>query len=336
MTWYRVLSAPVAGLYSIGVAIRNGLYRAKVLPTHTVSIPTVCVGNLAVGGTGKTPFVEFLIRMLSRDYNVAVLSRGYKRCTRGFVLANNEATARTIGDEPMQIHTKFPKIPVAVCKDRVHGIHRLQELFPELQVVILDDALQYRRLQCGFNVLLTAYDNLYIDDWFMPMGRLRDHRHESLRATTVVVTKCPVAMTPIEQRIVDTKLHLPAFQQLCFSSIQYPELPSKSRALLLTGIARPENLQEYVRRSYPNMQCLAYPDHHNYSPADIEAIAAQAEKVDIVFTTEKDAMRLRTMSLPKALARKLYPIAITISLTGKENFERSLRQYINEQIHVHK
>ena len=178
-----LILAPLSWLYGIVISIRNGLYKADILHSHTVSIPTIAVGNLAVGGTGKTPFVEYLIRMLSPHYNVAVLSLGYKRRTRGFVMADENATALTIGDEPMQIHQKFPSIPVAVCKDRIHGIHCLQQQVPNLQVVILDDAFQYRRLRCGFYILLTAYDRLYIDDHFLPLGRLRDNKHESLRAS---------------------------------------------------------------------------------------------------------------------------------------------------------
>ncbi len=336
MAWYNVLAAPFAGLYGLASLIRNELFAVGVLPSHTVSIPTVCVGNLAVGGTGKTPFVEYLVRMLQKDYHVAVLSRGYRRRTRGFVLADEHATSLTIGDEPLQIHRKFPDVPVAVCKDRVHGIHRLQALYPDLQVVILDDAYQYRRLRCGFYILLTAFDRLYIDDYFLPMGRLRDNRQESLRASAVVVTKCPENMTPIDRRIVDTKLHLPVFQQLCFAHIQYPVLPAKNRALLLTGIAHPEHLLAYVEQKCAHVQLLSYPDHHNFSARDVQQIAAKAQKADIVFTTEKDYVRLVSMALPKDLNKKLYPVPIAISVSGSDDLERQIRQYINENIHTKK
>jgi len=332
MKWYHILSAPLALLYGAGVLLRNGLYKTKLLYTHHVSVPTICVGNLAVGGTGKTPFVEYLIRMLSPHYQVAVLSRGYRRQSRGFVLADAQSSALTIGDEPMQIHAKFPQIPVAVCKDRIEGIRRLQAQFPHLQAVILDDAFQYRKLRCGFNILLTAYDNLYIDDHFLPMGTLRDARMESLRASAIVVTKCPPTMRPIDQRIVDTKLHLPTFQQLCFSRIEYANMPSNKKILLLTGIARPEYMLDEVRRHNPATRLLAYPDHHRFTEKEIARITDIARQYDMVLTTEKDYVRLIALALPKSLMNKLRSLPITISLTDADNLERAIRQYINENL----
>jgi len=336
MKWYQILAAPLAFVYAVIVKLRNGLYKSKLLYAHQVSVPTICVGNLAVGGTGKTPFVEYLIRMLSPHYRVAVLSRGYRRKTRGFQLATREATALTVGDEPMQIHRKFPDIPVAVCKDRVEGVHRLQMLYPELQVVILDDAFQYRRLRCGFNILLTAYDRLYIDDHYLPMGRLRDSKHESLRAAAVVVSKCPPTMRPIDQRIVDTKLHLPTFQQLYFSTIKYEALPQQQRVLLLTGIAHPEYLLQEVKKANPVTKHISYPDHYRFTERDIDKITAMAGEYDVVLTTEKDYVRLMTLSLPKELSRKLRSVAITAQLSNEENLERQVRQYINENLQPRK
>jgi len=332
MKWYQILSAPLALLYGAGVKLRNGLYRTKLLYVHHVSIPTICVGNLAVGGTGKTPMVEYLIRLLSKQYHVAVLSRGYKRRSRGFVLADKKSTALTIGDEPMQIHMKFPKIPVAVCKDRIDGIKRLQLACKDVQVVILDDAYQYRKLSCGFNILLTAYDRLYIDDYFLPMGTLRDSKHESLRAAAVVVSKCPPTMRPIDRRIVDTKLHLPVFQQLYFSSINYLEIPTNKRVLLVTGIAHPEYLLEEVKKTNPTTHLMAYPDHYRYTDKDMAKIAEEAKKYDIVLTTEKDYVRMLTLPLSKTLVGKLKSVPISTSLTNAENLERQLHQYINENI----
>lgn len=334
MKWYQYLSAPLACLYGLFSLVRNALYKGKVLHSHTVSIPTICVGNLAVGGTGKTPFVEYLIRMLQQDYQVAVLSRGYKRKSRGFVLADATSTALEIGDEPMQIHTKFPNIPVAVCKNRIEGIHRLQSLYSGLQVVILDDAFQYRRLRCGYYILLTAYDRLYMNDYFLPLGRLRDNRQESLRASAVVVTKCPDTMRPIDQRIVDTTLHLPSFQQLHFSKIVYPAIPTAQSILLVTGIAHPEYLLEHVRKSCPSVSFMPYSDHHAFSAKDIQTISHASEKVELVLTTEKDYMRLLTCDLPENLKNKLQALPITISLTEEENLHRSLRQYIKENLHI--
>lgn len=334
MKWYHFLSAPIACVYGLISSVRNALYKGKVLHSHTVSIPTICVGNLAVGGTGKTPFVEYLIQMLQPDYQVAVLSRGYKRKTRGFVLADASTTALEIGDEPMQIHTKFPHIPVAVCKDRIEGIRRLQDLCSGLQVVILDDAYQYRRLRCGYYILLTAYDRLYMKDYFLPLGRLRDNRQESLRASAVVVTKCPDTMRPIDQRIVNTTLHLPSFQQLHFSKIIYPTIPAAKSILLVTGIAHPEYLLEHVRKACSSVSLMSFPDHHAFSEKNIQTISQAAEKVDMVLTTEKDYMRLMTCQLPDDLKAKLQTVPISISLTDEDDLRRALHQYINENLHI--
>jgi len=336
MKWYQILLAPFALLYHIAVRVRNALFKTNVLHSNYVHTPTICVGNLAVGGTGKTPFVEFLIRQLQTDYQIAVLSRGYKRSTRGFVLADEQSTAQTIGDESMQIHTKYPHIPVAVCADRVYGVHKLEELYPHLQVIILDDAFQHRRLKCGFYILLTAYDRLFVDDHFLPMGTLRDSKHESLRAAAVIVTKCPSTMRPIDQRIVDTKLHLPSFQQLCFARTIYPELPKQKKILLVTGIARPEYLYNQLKKDNPKAQLMAYADHYQFKPNDIVQIAQRAEVFDMVMTTEKDAMRMNLMELPAQLQAKLKVISIEMEVTESENLLRKIRQYINETLHLDK
>jgi len=332
MKWYNLLAAPIAVCYGAAVHVRNDLYRAHILHSHSVSIPTICVGNLAVGGTGKTPFVEYLIRLLSPSYQVAVLSRGYRRKTRGFVLASSEATALTIGDEPMQIHQKFPDIPVAVCADRVEGVNHLQQLCPHVQVVILDDAFQHRQIKCGFSILLTAHDRLYVDDHYLPMGTLRDAPHESLRAAAVVVTKCPTTMQPIDRRIVGNKLHLPTFQQLYFSYIQYENIPDHQRVLLLTGIASPEYLLQEVKKHNPNTRLMAYPDHYRFTKQDMQKISAEAARYDVVLTTEKDYVRLLTLSLPSELIHKIQVVPISITLNDEENMLRQIRQYINENL----
>jgi len=336
MKWYKVLAGPVAAVYGTAVMVRNALYKAHVLRSHTVGVPTICVGNLAVGGTGKTPFVEYLLGMLSRQYKVAVLSRGYKRKTRGFVLADAETTAREIGDEPMQIHGKFPKVPVAVCEKRVEGVKQLMKRYPDLQVVVLDDAYQHRKIRCGFYILLTAYDRLYIDDHFLPMGRLRDSKHESLRASAVVVTKCPETMRPIDQRIVDTKLHLPTFQQLCFARTVYGKMPEGKKVLVVTGIAHPEYLVEEVKKRNITAGLMAFADHHGFTARDIEKIAKEAARYDVVVTTEKDHVRLDMVALPEEVKEKLMVVGITMAISNEEDLKRQVCQYINENLHPKK
>ena len=238
----KFLLAPISWIYGFVVWLRNLLYDDHILRSTKVSIPTICVGNLAVGGTGKTPMAEYLITLLSANYKVALLSRGYGRKTRGFRLANEHDTAQTIGDEPMQIHCRFPNLPVAVCADRVKGVKTLQHLFPDLQCIILDDAYQHRSLHCGFYILLTPYDCLYTNDHLLPWGRLRDLPNQSHRANVIVVTKCPTNMKPIDRRIVSNSLHLASYQHLFYSSIQYTSLSISTVPLVVTGIANPQPL----------------------------------------------------------------------------------------------
>ena len=195
---FSIIITPLSWLYSVVVWVRNVLYDERILPSQEVDIPTIGVGNLAVGGTGKTPMTEYLLRLLSGKYQVAVLSRGYGRKTTGFRLARPTDTARTIGDEPLQIHLHFPDVPVAVCANRVEGIKRLRQLFPKLQCVILDDAFQHRHVAPGVNIVLMDYNRPIYEDSLMPTGMLREPKSSLLRAHVIIVTKCPEDIKPIE------------------------------------------------------------------------------------------------------------------------------------------
>lgn len=327
-----IILAPLSWLYALTVWVRNMLYREHIFISHSVSIPTICVGNLAVGGTGKTPMTEYIISHLQHDYKIAVLSRGYRRKTHGFVLADDKATALTIGDEPMQIHMKFPNIPVAVSVDRVAGIKRLQKLYPDLQCIILDDAYQHRSIRCGYYILLTQLDNLYIDDHYLPWGTLRDNRIQSLRANMMVITKCPEGMFPIDKRIIANRLNLPSYQHLYFSSIQYPEMNEQGTPLVVTGIANPQPLMDYVTQFYPSAVLMAFPDHHHFTPQDIHRLEKDAEFYPFIITTEKDMARLRNLDMAPELAAKLHPLAIGITMSEEEHFFMQLKTYINENI----
>lgn len=312
--------------------VRNELYDSHILRSRTVSVPTIGVGNLAVGGTGKTPMTEYIVSLLvSHGYRIAILSRGYGRTIKGFRLAGADDTALTIGDEPMQMHTHFPEVPVAVCADRVQGVRRLQTLFPDLQCVVLDDAFQHRRLRCGYYVLLTPYDRLYVHDHLLPRGRLRDLQGQSLRANTVVVTKCPPTMRPIDCRVVSNALRLPSYQHLCFASIGYPTLHLAGTPLLVTGIANPEYMLHYVQQQYPEAQLLTFRDHHSFTDGDIETILARAAAFDTVLTTEKDYARMQQTPLPERLGDKLQVLPIHIDLGGdKAAFDREILMYVAE------
>ena len=313
--------------------MRNMLYDEHVFVSHSVTVPTICVGNLAVGGTGKTPHVEYLLRSLASEYKVAVLSRGYKRKTRGFLLADAQSTARTIGDEAMQIHTKFPDIPVAVCENRVHGVRQLQKRIEGLQVVILDDAYQHRALRCGFYILLTPYDRLYIDDHLLPWGRLRDTVNQSQRANAVIVTKCPPDLRPIDRRVIVNRLGLSSFQHVYFTQLDYQQPQQTGRPLVVTGIAQTDYMMQYVRSLYPKAELMAFADHHAFSPADIERIARRAESFDFVLTTEKDYQRLLLTDLPARLGERLQVLPIRVAWQENLNvFDAQVRAYLHEAL----
>jgi len=331
----KALTIPLSWLYTIGVAIRHMLYDEHVLPSFTVSVPTICVGNLAMGGTGKTPMVEYLIRLLTaHGCHPAVLSRGYKRRTHGFVMADMSSTVHTIGDEAMQLHRKFPDIPIAVCESRVRGAKQLQRMVKDLDVILLDDAMQHRSLRCGFTILLTPYDHLYINDHMLPWGTLRDLPHRALKADAVVVTKCPDTMQPIDMRVIDNKLHLPTYQQLHFTGLSYAPMEQEGTPLVLCGIARPQYLMDYVRSRYPHAELMAFPDHHQYSSKDIRRVMDKARHYGFILTTEKDYQRLRTTDITEQLTmqnKRLIALPVSVRFcTPHELFDKQILTYVHE------
>lgn len=325
----------LSGLFKLGVAFRHMLYDQHILPSSTVSVPTICVGNLAVGGTGKTPMTEYIVRLLMQNgYHPAVLSRGYKRKTRGFVLADAQSTALTIGDEAMQLHRAFPDVPIAVCEHRVRGVKQLQHRVEHLDVVVLDDAFQHRGIRCGLNILLTPYDRLYIDDHMLPWGTLRDLPIRALKADAIVVTKCPENMRPIDMRVVDNRLHLPPFQLLHFAGLSYPAMEQDGTPLVVCGIAQPKYMMDYVLRRYPAAELMAFADHHDYAEQDVEAILARAADFDFVLTTEKDLQRLRVTNLVErlqAVGKRLIALPVRMNfLTDHTAFDRQIITYVRE------
>ena len=331
----NALYIPLSWLYTLGVAIRHGLFNRHMIPTFTVDIPTICVGNLAVGGTGKTPMTAYIVRLLQANgFRPAILSRGYKRKTRGFVMVDGLSTVETIGDEMMQLHRAFPDIPMAVCENRVRGARQLKRQVPDLDVIVLDDAMQHRAIRCGFTVLLTAYDHLYIDDHMLPWGTLRDLPSRALAADAIVVTKCPAGMRPIDMRVVDNRLHLPTYQQLHFAGIEYAEMEQEGTPLVLCGIAQPQYMFDYVLSRYPKAELMAYPDHHQYSPKDVEDILARAKHFDFVLTTEKDIQRLRTTPLVERLqqqGKRLIALPIrTCFYSPHDHFDKQIITYVRE------
>ena len=293
----RFLLLPFAILYGLGVRLRHFLYDRGWLSSKRYPFPILCVGNLAVGGTGKTPMVEYLVRLLGQE-QVAILSRGYRRKTRGFVLADDSATAMTLGDEPYQYHRKFPRATVAVCESRQEGIERLLEN-PHFKYIILDDAFQHRKVQAGTNLLLTSYDKLYTQDFLLPVGSLRDIRSRARKAQIIIVTKCPELTQAEQEKIIQQLKPLPS-QKVYFTSIAYSDRVyshEDSQALkdfiatpftLVTGIANPTPLVDFLEKQGASFEHLAYSDHHHFSNRELELLRQKG----CILTTEKDYVRL--------------------------------------------
>ena len=346
----NVLLRILSWLYGIGVGCRNMLYNAHVFPSREAALPTICVGNLAVGGTGKTPMVEYLVRLLTENgFSVAVLSRGYRRKSVGFVEAEPGATAARVGDEAAQLKRKFPQLTVAVCEDRWVGVRRLKRRHPHLQCVLLDDAFQHRQLKPGYSVLLTQADRLYVEDQLLPLGRLREPAEGCYRANMVVVTKCPPAMQPIDQRVIDNKLHLPAFMPLVFTYVAYKPLEpvftdgdtlsvddlKDKRVLLLTGIAQPHYLYDYLKPQVAHLAHLSYADHHDFTAADVNHIeeVCSEERCNLILTTEKDAVRLRSLKrIPNNWKSIVYfqPIEVKFMRDDRETFDKNILSYVRK------
>lgn len=296
----RKLAFPFSLLYALVVYIRNRCYDRGWFASRTFETPVICVGNLSLGGTGKTPMTEWLIGKLSDSYKIAVLSRGYKRKTRGFHLVKPGDDPVDSGDEPLQIARKFPDVTVAVDANRVEGIEQLERQFaPEL--ILLDDAFQHRKVAPHYSILLTSYGKLYADDWYLPTGNLRDHRKEARRADAIVVTKCPENLGEAEQSHIIARLKPRWGQKVLFACLSYEtELRgagerldlsglSKKNFTLVTGIADPGPLLDHLRGLSLDFEHLSFPDHHHFTKGQIDKL----RNCDLVITTEKDYMRLK-------------------------------------------
>ena len=337
---------PLSWFYGLGVGIRNLLFEMGVLKSRSFSTPVISVGNITVGGTGKTPHVEYLIRLLKDKMKVAMLSRGYKRKSRGFVLSDKDTPMRMIGDEPYQIKQKFPDITVAVDKKRTRGIARLTESENPPDVVVLDDAFQHRYVKPGINILLVDYHRLVIYDRLLPAGRLREPVKAKDRADIVIVTKCPKDLNPMEFRVITKAMKLYPYQQLFFSTLEYDapkaifsgEVLTESLAgkniLLLTGIASPEQIMHDLQEYNAQITPLTFADHHNFRKKDVERINkafASMSEPKIILTTEKDATRLTAVDgLLDEVKASLYalPLRIAIMQNQEEEFNNKIIKYV--------
>jgi tetraacyldisaccharide 4'-kinase len=321
MILLRKLLFPFAILYGFITSLRNYLYDKGILKSYSFDIPIIAVGNLSVGGTGKTPQIEYLIRLLSPNYKVATLSRGYKRKSEGFVLADANATVELIGDEPFQYYKKFPSIQVAVDVDRRNGIEQLLSQKDRPEVILLDDAFQHRKVKAGFYILLTSFDDLFCDDFMLPTGNLRESRSGAKRANMIIVTKCPPTISELAQEKIKEKLmrfllrRNDKIVEVFFSSVDYDDKVysengslevseiKKKEKLLLAGIAKPKPFFEYLQSD--DDVIMAFPDHHHFIESDILNIKSQAVDKTII-TTEKDFVRLQ----PEILKKQLYYLPI--------------------------
>lgn len=305
---FRYLLLPVSFLYGIIIWIRNWMFDKNILKSATFNFPVICVGNLAVGGTGKTPMTELMVEFLQHQYKTATLSRGYKRMTKGFAIAGDESTAIDIGDEPMQFHQKFPNITVAVGEERLDAIPQLLHQKPATQVILLDDAFQHRTVNAGLNIVLTEYKNLYTRDFMLPAGDLRDVKTSMKRAHIIVVSKCKADITEDEKKSIINEINPLRHQQVFFTEIiySYPyhlfnnattDLNESTDVLLLCGIANPKPLKDFLNSYVHSYDMLRYPDHHIFSSDDLADIIKQFGKIissnKLIITTEKDAVRLQ-------------------------------------------
>ncbi|MBC5773457.1 tetraacyldisaccharide 4'-kinase [Pontibacter sp. KCTC 32443] len=339
----KLLLWPIAALYGGITSLRNTAYDHGLFASRKFNLPVIAVGNLTVGGTGKTPHVEYLLRLLQK-YKVATLSRGYKRLTKGFILADSKATAATIGDEPYQYHSDFPDVQVAVCEDRVEGVEQFLKLSPKPDVIVLDDAMQHRAIQPSLNLLITDYTRLFYKDHILPAGLLRESKHGAKRADAIIVSKCPATIQPSEIQSIRNRIqkYSASGTPVYFTGFRYGQLvplnsvsPQISKhIILLTGIANPEPLKQYLKEhQFKLLHHAAYPDHYTYTTTDLEQLSKELKKHPedtIILTTRKDAVKLMDSELKQYIQQlPLFFIPIEVYfLEGGDAFNNLILQHV--------
>ncbi len=348
----RIFLYPIALLYGAVVALRNLLYDAGFFSSVRFSVPVISIGNLSMGGTGKTPHVEYLVRLFEYRYPTATISRGYKRRSQGFIVADESANALKIGDEPMQYHMKFPELVVCVAEERMTGIPALLQRFPNTEVVVMDDAFQHRSVKAGFHILITDYAKPYYNDHILPFGGLREGRGAAKRADIIIMSKCPPNMTRAEADEIVRKLAPSPGQQVFFTGINYgtpynfftrEEISLQGKNIVLvTGIAKPQPLQDYLSATAAGVHPLAYRDHHYFVTADIEEIHAAFKNWNvsdkIVATTEKDAARLMLLAGKLAdlqMDIAVVPIVVNVLFGMQEALDTCILQYVDAAVVEH-
>lgn len=341
------LLLPFSWLYGLIVWFRKSLYQSGVFTRSTFDFPIICVGNLTAGGTGKTPHIEWLIRQLHHTYPTAVLSRGYKRKTSGYMLATTQSTPQDIGDEPYQIKQKFPEVAVGVCENRVLGVPYILGDAPETQVLLMDDGFQHLSIKAGFNMVLCDYNRPYYNDHLLPAGLLREAASGANRADVIIVTKCPTKISAEEKQNITNKLHLLPHQHVYFSSIVYQELlpltssasnipfTKSSSVIGLAGIAKADLFLNELKHRYTLVNELTFSDHHAYGDESIQQLAAlHKQHPNAVFiTTEKDAVKLGSEQVLKHINHiPIYYLPIGVEIANGENLVAELHAYINREL----
>ena len=348
----KLILFPLACLYGLVTGLRNKFFDWGVIRSKSYGFPVISVGNLSAGGTGKTPHTEYLIRLLKNDYQVAVLSRGYRRKTNGFLMASPDHSHFDIGDEPMQYLRKFPDITIAVDSNRNRGIRKIRNLRPEVQVILLDDAFQHRYVKPGRSVLLTDYHHLYSDDYLIPTGMLREKAKGARRADYVIITKTPKILSPITRRQVSKSLKPKAHQRLFYSYLSYdnpvpfkhsvntqPAQDKYNYIVMFAGVANSYPLQDYLRNMCNELKVMDFSDHHEYSAKDLERIIREYESIiskdKVIFTTEKDAARLDTEEFAGILDKlPVYyiPIRINFHDCDEGRFDKFILDYVQKSL----
>ncbi|MFO8086771.1 MAG: tetraacyldisaccharide 4'-kinase [Bacteroidales bacterium] len=340
---------PFAILFGVITYVRNKFFDWNILASRSLDLPTISIGNITVGGTGKTPHVEYLVHLLKSNYKIGILSRGYRRKTKGFYLADDTTDATIIGDEPKQFYQQFKEdqVYIAVDEKRYRGGRKLLKKHPDLDVIILDDAFQHRWIKPGLNILLSDFFNPYHSDYLLPTGRLREFRSGAKRADIIVVTKSGKVLSPITRRRFEEEIKPANHQSLYFSYIDYDPprpLPGLSKKpqwkktyaiLMVTGIANPYPLEAKIAGECTELHKLKYPDHHKFSPKDAETIKQTFEEIvslnKIIITTEKDAMRLSSpeiLKILKDLPIFYWPIRVDLHDEDREAFNRKIKEYV--------
>lgn len=345
----RLLLYPVALLYGAIVWLRNRLYDARFFNSVEFSVPVITIGNLSTGGTGKTPHVEYLIRLLQYRFRVATMSRGYKRHTQGFLLADEHTNALRIGDEPMQYHMKFPELTVSVAEERMIGIPTLLQRRPYIDVILLDDAYQHRSVRAGMNILITDYSQPFYSDHILPFGNLRESRNASKRANVIIVSKCPSGLSAQQASAIEQKIAPLSHQRVFYTTIGYgqpydmltgqPVDTAGKHIVLVCGIARPEPLIAYLKSNAADVHTLSYRDHHYFVSADLEEIKTAYHNWNveekIIVTTEKDAARLH-LHIDKltewGITIAVIPIAVQVLFDKAHEFDAIITAYVEKTI----